>query len=368
MRETRADSPPKRPPDCPDPTFSGALKSVLGKAMKHPSNPLVVEDRPWEVRTDNMYPNVIYDQEEHIFKLWYTPFVSFPEIRECALCYATSVDGIHWEKPELDICGYRGVTRTNILSRLVHGAGVVKDPRESDPSKRYKMLYLVPADLVGYGPSDILANLEPGRPVPRCPGLYVAFSSDGVHWRHPERNPIATVEEGGHIGDTHNNFLWDPALGRYVAMTRLWENGVRVVGRMTSPDFMDWSKPEVVLRPAHNEAPVRQLYSMATSLCYGRYLGLLSVFNSDPEQDTLDLEVAWSNDGIHWHRVCPGKPLIRRGAPGSFDSHCVFGAPTPIIRDGELWIYYAGCDGRHGGPRRSGLGLARLHMNGLCVL
>ena len=38
-------------------------KLTLGTVKKHPANPLFGEDKPWEPRFDNLYPNVIYDEE-----------------------------------------------------------------------------------------------------------------------------------------------------------------------------------------------------------------------------------------------------------------------------------------------------------------
>lgn len=48
---------------------------VLETIEQHPANPLFGEDRPWEKRFDNVYANVLYDDEEEICKCWYSPFV-----------------------------------------------------------------------------------------------------------------------------------------------------------------------------------------------------------------------------------------------------------------------------------------------------
>ena len=37
---------------------------VVGKTKKSKLNPLFEEDRPWEKRFDNLYGNVIYDQQK----------------------------------------------------------------------------------------------------------------------------------------------------------------------------------------------------------------------------------------------------------------------------------------------------------------
>ena len=50
-------------------------KLTVGEVSKHPSNPLFAEDKPWEPRYDNVYANVIYDEDDEIYKCWYNPFI-----------------------------------------------------------------------------------------------------------------------------------------------------------------------------------------------------------------------------------------------------------------------------------------------------
>jgi hypothetical protein len=49
----------------------------LGTVVKHPDT-LFSEDKPWEPRFDNVYPNVIYDADEKLYKCWYSPFIIDP--------------------------------------------------------------------------------------------------------------------------------------------------------------------------------------------------------------------------------------------------------------------------------------------------
>lgn len=48
---------------------------TLGAVKKHPGNPLFAEDRPWEKRFDNLYVNVLCDDQEKAYKCWYSPFI-----------------------------------------------------------------------------------------------------------------------------------------------------------------------------------------------------------------------------------------------------------------------------------------------------
>ena len=48
-------------------------KLTLGKTVKSKHNPLMAEDRAWEKRFDNLYANVIYDEQDQLYKCWYSP-------------------------------------------------------------------------------------------------------------------------------------------------------------------------------------------------------------------------------------------------------------------------------------------------------
>ena len=36
---------------------------TVGTVQKHPANPLFREDKPWEPRFDNLYANILYDED-----------------------------------------------------------------------------------------------------------------------------------------------------------------------------------------------------------------------------------------------------------------------------------------------------------------
>ena len=50
---------------------SDRISYTLHQAQKHPANPLIKADRPWEGWRLEIYGNVLYDEEEKIFKMWY---------------------------------------------------------------------------------------------------------------------------------------------------------------------------------------------------------------------------------------------------------------------------------------------------------
>ena len=330
----------------------------LGTVIKSERNPLFREEERWEARYDNVYPNVMYDEEQGLYKCWYsvfirdspsngTPLDRRPSAaygvgeREEGLLYAVSKDGIVWEKPGLGLIEFEGSTENNIvISKATHGihaGGVFKDLHDPDPARRYKFLHL---------------NASARR-------MAVAFSADGIHWSQPilwRRHNAA--------GDCHNNALWSPELGKYIGITRGWSGDIRTVLRSESHDFVHWSRPQEIMRGqnAHD-----QIYSMPIFRYGGLYLGLPAVFHQGdaqaPDWDTVDTELAWSPDSHTWHRICPGKPLIPRGAgaypDGDEDCGCIYAA-APLLQDDRLLIYYGGSNGLHHGWREGSLNLATL--------
>lgn len=328
-------------------------KLSVGKITKHPANPLFLEDKPWEKRFDNLYGNVIYDDKEKIYKIWYSPFIidysakgmslskrqekeyMAPQDREMGICYATSKNGIDWEKPELGLVDYNGSTDNNIVWRGTHGAGIYKDPYEKDPDLLYKML---------------LKLGESGE------GLATSHSSDGIIWSKP-----AGIKLDGIMGDTHNNLFWDPKSETYVGITRTWGEMGREVMRIESNDFKTWKKDKVVMTGKNK---IRQPYSMPVFFHAGVFLGLVAV-HEQPPVDRVWTELAWSPDTKIWHRIDEGNPLI----PCSdkildYDYGCVYSCVNPIFLENEIRLYYGGSDYLHYEWRTGNLSLAILRPDG----
>ncbi|MCY3620473.1 MAG: hypothetical protein OXH68_02020 [Gammaproteobacteria bacterium] len=332
---------------------------TLGTVKKHSGNPLFGEDRSWEKRFDNLYGNITYDDEESTYKCWYSPFIvdnssmgmtlqqrkeveyRAPRNREMAICYATSKDGLAWNKPELGLVEYQGSKANNILWRGAgdnaipggpHGSGILRDLRDPDPDRRYKAFL-------------------------KSKTLSVAFSADGIHWA-----PAIACPEANSAGDTHNNAFWAPTLGRYVGITRTWRTKPfrRQVARTSSDDYLNWESTQPVLEGLDAN---QQTYAMPVFFHGGVYIGLLAIH--DQETDRVWAELAWSPDTKKWHRVLPGTPLIpNSGNEGDYDWGCVYPAACPVFLDDEIRLYYGGSDGLHTSWRNGFLCLATLRPDG----
>ncbi len=321
----------------------------VGSVIKHPQNPLFKEDKPWEVRYDNVYANVLFDQRDLLYKCWYSPFIVDPaetetpsaqrgtvryrpHDREMGVCYATSRDGLKWEKPPLGLVEFNGSTANNLVLRRPHGSGVWRDAHDPDPARRFKLF---------------------ARSSESVRQMAVAFSPDGLHW-----GPQTLCPEINVPGDTHNNAFWSPELGKYVGITRM-KSDQRLVARTESADFLHWTKAVEVLRGD----VTNQTYAMLTFRHAGVYLGLLAIFNT--KTDRTQGELAWSPDTVTWQRIQPGTPLMPNSSKREdYDWGCVYPAAVPVFLDHEIRLYYGASNGPHTNWREGFFALATLRPDG----
>ncbi|MBI2431847.1 MAG: hypothetical protein HYV26_03140, partial [Candidatus Hydrogenedentes bacterium] len=150
------------------------LTRTYHQVVWHPASPVLRPDKPWESDAESQgFPaptampfsdGVWYDPQEKLFKMWYMGgYVK-------STCYATSKDGLHWDKPELDV-----VPGTNIVHTAGRDSALVwLDQFDADPARRFKLFVY---ELAG----------ERGA-------LSVYYSKDGLHWGEP-------VARSGPLGD-----------------------------------------------------------------------------------------------------------------------------------------------------------------------
>tara|TARA_X000000950_G_scaffold289384_1_gene412719 strand:- start:103290 stop:104672 length:1383 start_codon:yes stop_codon:yes gene_type:complete len=334
----------------------------VGCVIKHNANPLMMEDKSWEKRFDNLYGNVLYDESEKLYKCWYSPFIvahssknmslsqrkrityEGHDSQEMGICYATSEDGLKWDKPDLQVISFEGSSRNNIVWRGPHGAGIFKDTRAENKSQLYKSIFQ---------------------------GLKTSYSEDGLSWSTARK----IVSKDKIAGDTHNNVIWAPTLEKYVAFTRTWGKTDRKlegpptkinhawgreVSRIESSDFIEWSRPEVVLGcNSYNHQP----YAMPVFYHANTYIGLLAIH--DQNSDRVWTELAWSPDTKNWRRINKGEPFIHCSEDIlDYDYGCVYACAAPIFLDNEIRIYYGGSDWLHTSWRNGCLALATIRPDG----
>ena len=96
------------------------LKPVLHQPEKHENNPVLRADKPWE-KVGLQAGFVLRDSQDGLFKTWYRSIsrlgndINSDTGARFHHCYATSRDGIHWDKPNLGLYEFDGVKETNLF-------------------------------------------------------------------------------------------------------------------------------------------------------------------------------------------------------------------------------------------------------------
>jgi hypothetical protein len=328
------------------------LRPVLQQVRKYPGNPILRAKTPAEGGAINLYGTVLRSPDDGLLMMWYQGYGH----QAYHALYATSRDGIFWDRPNLGLIEYAGSRANNLLSTNLALVNVIDEPAATDPQRRYKSLYY--------------ARLGQRHAANVC----VAFSPDGVRWTPYADNPVLTG-----TSDTHTLLGWDERCGRYVAYVRPGirqsASQVRVIGRSESEDFVHWTTPVPVLQPDDQDPPGLEFYGMSVFKQAGIYFGLLWAYHSYTEEPfvrmgaEVDVQLAVSRDGVQWRRIGDRRPFIPLGRPGSFDAKMIYTANAPLTMGDELWFYYGGWDADHGEAERLGsLGLAKLRLDGFVSL
>ena len=335
--------------------------------------PVLKPERPWEREWCGAYISVLEDQG--VYRMWYG---ANGEDYKSRLCYATSLDGLHWERPELGLVEYEGSRSNNLVSDSSWEGAVTLDPI-APPESRFKALKYegLPGDT-------------------RFAGMMVlATSPDGMHWD-------AEYPALPGISDTTSQLLWDERLGKYVAYLRGYPRTTleRCVVRCEIPRddiLMPWpyartedqlfigsypristdNVPAVIARddrdPVHCSVytPSVHHYPWADNV----YLAFPSFFrHTDPDEvkrraevglapqdpfredrrdvpmsGIMEVQLTGSRDGICWERP-DRRPYLPRGTVESTDSQLVFMGQGMLRRGSEIYMYYAGMASPHEAP------------------
>ena len=331
---------------------------TLHQGRKVSDKPLVKVDQSCEGSHLQMYGSVLYDRDENLFKMWYlgTAGDYFPHE---TTFYATSRDGIHWDKShEGTIPSSNGKPHNAVTDRLL--ASVMKDRRDPDPARRYKMICYQ---------YDV--------------GYCAMVSPDGLHWK--EANP-GTILPISYVDDVICA-CWSETHQQYVA---IFKQQMPVMGRRrrslwssTSYDFLHWSKatPAIwadrrddygtriragkarpLLNYPNNPNVMRtELYGSGLYVaenCLIAFPWLFSITTNVPkignQEGPLEVQLAVSHDLEHFERPYR-TPIIKPGQPGEWDSGTFSTAAYAFDHEDEVWLYYSSSNLTHASPNWYGV-------------
>jgi len=328
------------------------------------AEPIVVGGQAWH-NIPVPYIRAIDYRPNGPFRMWYN-------VRDsgrggfATYAYAESDDGIAWRRPDL---GLVDVGEPNNLLPIHRGWSIVliDDGPDAAGPKRFK-----------FGQFSCGSGAE-------SHGLWVSFSADGLHFDTYNKNPVAHFsEQEGVIGVSDIiDGCWDPLRKLYLIChkTHAWpsdgykgktknvsEGGRRLVGQITSKDFVHWSKPRRIIVADPAEPGVWEFYGMQPQVRGDLYLGFLRVLRDD-----LPADPGGSVDGIGWTELCTSRdgenwtrhrePFIDRNPrKGAFDHAMAWLGECVTVGDKE-YIYYGGYNLGHK-PGQRVIGMATLRKNG----
>lgn len=281
---------------------------------------------------------VWWDPKDKIFKMWYEAgWLN-------TMAYAISKDGIHWERPNLDI--ERGTNR--IVPDIVADSSTVwLDNFTKDPNERFKMFLRSP-------------NSIPGS-TERFNYGFCMVSPDGIHWSKPVKT--------GPCGD-RSTIFYNPFRKKWVYSIRNTGDVSKVsIGRYRlyheDSDFLkgaDWKKEDMLFWtgadyldvPDPNIGDKAQLYNLSAvgyeSIMLGLHQIHLGPSNEKCRETGLpkitELKVSFSRDGFYWDRPDRDAFIAAERKDGFWDRGYVqsVGGVCAIVGD-QLWFYYIGFQG-----------------------
>lgn len=294
--------------------------------------PMIVEtegvirpEHPWELPRVGAYATVIKIGD--LYHAWYEVIAEDPAC--FSLCYATSRDGVHWDKPNLGLFEYDGLKETNIV-RVNGGHGYYTDEGEvifydekAPAEERFKMVF-----------TRVVYDYEPGvRRIFKGVETHGAVSSDGIHW-----NELGKFFEGG---DTQASLLYDKRRKKYVILTKA-QSGDHIARRTMiyseSDDFRTFTEPRILLNGDPTDPPDMDYYQLAGHEWKGAddaYVLFPTPFHRT--EDRVEIILATSRDLNTIHRPMGIAPIIscENGIDG-----CVYSCVGMADEGDGRWVHY----------------------------
>ncbi len=271
------------------------------------------------------YTSIAYCPEVERYRMWYNINHVVCEIgnqnEHFLLALAESEDAVCWRP-----CA--GPDGSNVVfsgrDNSIHGAMVMRDAADPDPSRRYKCA----ASMDGiHGNQTLVAGI-------------VATSPDGIRW--DERD--CRYQWGMDMSDAYNSIFFNPVLGEYQVIMRTTCTDRRIATR-TSRDLVHWSPPRIILTPDCWDPPCSEFYGMSVFPADGIFYGFLWVFDTDLEDSdrvpwkfsgSVYSELVYSYDGLNWLRT--HRKAVDLAPPGEYGSTDNYLFNTCVAKEGERWL------------------------------
>jgi len=323
------------------------ISKVLNQGNKI-LQPVLESDMPWE-KDVCLYGSVI--KEDGIFKMWYRAISYYDK---SYLCYATSIDGINWFKPNLGLYTLNNSTNNNIIMEGLEIFSIIKNPNPL--SNRKYLLY-------GYNANSLCYETR--------------WSADGVSYFYK----IATHMYTGDVC----NMVYDKSLNEYIVTYKIPSGGPSVYKRefytSTTTDLINFTNG-VKMYTLADSIDIQTVPGTLRVDCYGMgilpyegvYIGFdwlfyISNYNNGGGSHIgkIDVQLVFSRDiANQWQRT-ERKAIIPLGDINAWDSGMIVTASSPLIENNEIWMYYGAFNGLHKN-RDGNIGLVKWRLDGFMSL
>lgn len=342
---------------------------------EYEGNPILKADKRWEIR-DNPQDTMAFsdgawfDPQDGLFKIWYLAG------NKRGTCYASSKDGLHWEKPVLDV---QPGTNVVLLAGMRDSSTVWLDHDTTDPAQRFKLI-------------QFQRN---------CWKSSLHTSPDGIHWS----GPTWCGKTGDRTTMFYNPFrkMWVINLRCHATLEAADYNAVPPVQLIRyrkyfenrdflaaakwrgGPENLDWRDGDPVTWVGADRldnppglgpnAMKAELYNVDPAPYESLMVGYFCVLeaNPSPERPKINqVRLGFSRDGFHWSRPSR-EPVLRVGATddtwnaGNVQS---VGGGGIVVGD-RIFIYHSGRTKKKVGAKETDLettGVAFLRRDGFASM
>lgn len=351
----------------------------LHQPKKHPANPVVRCDRWCDGHIIQPY-TTMYDDEDQLFKMWARTGSGrksmYLDGHAAYMTYLTSIDGVHWEKPDLGVMEVVGRRDHNIIFSsdsvlATQGAGsqetqnFVVPTRTMKPQGKKAFFWGVNKHPHPRQESEKFVALAIVQDHRR--GAHVVTSPDGIHWSCASAPFWQTPNDvSGKGDDCLMHLIYDKAKEKWVVYRRIIpevcermvadecdcdrrpvDRYYRCYAYAESDDLREWNNHRFILSMDPDDPPDTELYQFGCHQLGGTYVGYMSVFYRRTPQP-INIHLATSRDGVSFTRVCRGEPFIPHGPLGYYDFMAMAcSQPEPVIVDDTVSIYYAALNYPH---------------------
>ena len=233
-------------------------------------------------------------------RMWYMGRSTLDDPEEVGgqlrVCYATSTDGIRWEKPHLGRVEFNGNRNNNIVDlrggRCEFAAiPVLYEPDDPDPNRRFKIVF----------ESGIYGNR-----------FAVAYSPDGITWTESPNNPVGPVLEQTGLIRFNGCYYVNGQGGSHFGSGRK-------MATFASYDFEHWTQAGCLSFRRDNIPPRTMVegWNAGEQVHLGAglwdrgsvILGVYDMWHGDPSDDRsrigMDIGLIISHDALHFYEPIP---------------------------------------------------------------